>query len=263
METIFTNKRFINVCTIFIVLLSLLVFMRLVNEIKTGGYDDTNSKQPNIITVTGSGEVMATSDIATISINLSKDGATAKEAQANLNDGTAKTLDYLKSKKIDDKDIKSEYGGLNPKYSYSNIACLVYPCPEPQSKIIGYTATQSITVKIRDVDSANDIKTGLANIGVTDMSGPTFSVDNEDTFKDQARSIAIDDAETKAKELARELHVDLGKITSFTENNNSPYPIMYEAKAMGAAPSDTAPAPTLPKGQNKITSSVTITYEIR
>ena len=141
---------------------------------------------------------------------------------------------------------------------------MAYPCPTRDPKIIGYTATQSITVKIRAVDTASDVRTGLASIGVTDISGPTFSIDNQDSLNDQARSKAIIDAKSKAEVLAKELGVKLGKVVSFSENGSNAYPVMYESKAMmsssGSAP---VPAPVLPKGENKITSNVSITYEIR
>jgi uncharacterized protein YggE len=197
-------------------------------------------------------------------VNLSKDGKTTKEAQDLLNESITKTLAYLKTQKIEDKDIKSEYGGLNPKYSYeASVACFTYPCPPAKDpKITGYTATQSIAIKVRAVDSASDIRTGLAALGITDISGPTFTIDNQDKIKEDARSIAITDARAKAKVLAGELGVNLGKVVNFSENSGGGYPV-YAAKAMDSALSSAVSAPVLPKGENKITSNVTITYEIR
>ncbi len=263
METILTNKRFIRVVIIFMVLLSLFTLAKFINEVKSSEYVGRGNQQPNVISVSGKGEVMAVSDIATLTMNLTKDGVTSKEAQKNLNDMITKVLATLKDKKIEDKDVKSEYGGINPKYSNQNLVCYTYPCPQNNPKIIGYTATQSLTVKIRDVDTANDIRTSLATVGVTDINGPTFSIDDEDTFKDQARSSAIKDARTQAEVLAKELGVHLGKVVTFSENGGSAYPMMYDSKAMMAGTSAMPSAPELPKGQNKITSNVTITYEIR
>ncbi len=264
METILNNKTFIKVSTVFMVLLCLFVLAKFINEVKMSDYIGRSSQQPNVITVSGTGEVLAVSDIASLYVTLSKDGATAKEAQNLLNQSITKTLDYLKGAKIADKDIKSEYGGLNPKYSYEQISCLSYPCPPRDPKIIGYTATQSITIKVRIVDNASEIRTGLANIGLSNISGPTFSIDNEDAYNNQARAKAITEARAKAKVLARDLGVRLGKVVSFSENNGG-YPIMYAEKSMmmGASLDSFAPTPELPKGENKITSNVTITYEIR
>lgn len=264
METFLNNKK-INISVfILIIIVSLFAIAKLVNEVKSSSYVGRGNQPSNTISVSGKGEVLAVSDIASLYVNLSKEGKTAKEAQNLLNESITKILNYLKDQKIEDKDIKSEYGGLNPKYSYEQqIVCLSYPCPIRDPKIIGYTATQSITIKVRVVDNASEIRTGLANIGVTDISGPTFSIDDEEIFKDQARSLAIVEAREKAKVLANKLGVKLGKVVSFSENSGGYYPMYESSKAMMADSVGSAPAPILPKGENKITSSVSITYEIR
>ncbi len=264
MENILNNKKFIGVSIIFIILLSLFTLAKFVNEVKSSNYVGHGTQPPSTISVNGKGEVIAVSDIATLYLTLSKDGTTTKLAQSTLNEQITKTLAYLKTQKIENKDIKSEYGGINPKYGSSTVVnCFAYPCPQPEQKIVGYTATQSITIKIREVDSANDIRTGLANIGIVDISGPTFGIDNEDSYNEQARSLAIDDARVKAEKLAGDLRVKLGKVVSFSEGGN--YPTMYANQSLGSTSmmKDSAPAPELPKGENKITSNVTITYEIR
>ncbi len=83
-------------------------------------------------------------------------------------------------------------------------------------------------------------------------------------LKDQARAKAIVNAREKAEVLAKQLGVNLGNVVSFSENSGG-YPMMYAAKAMDMAVGASMPerAPELPKGENKITSNVTITYEIR
>lgn len=268
METFLQDKKIRISLFILIIIIGLFTLASFINEVRKGDNEGGANQPVNTITVPGTGEVSAVSDIATLSINLNKDGKTAKEAQDLLNVEITKTLKYLQDQKIADKDIKSEYGGLNPKYSYDQqpqIACLSYPCPTRDPKITGYTATQMITVKVRVVDSASDIRTGLASLGVTDISGPTFSIDDEEGFKVQARSLAITNAKEKAKVLAGELGVKLGHVVSFNENSGGGYPIMYSAKAMisDSATGGAAPAPVLPKGENKITSDVSITYEIK
>jgi uncharacterized protein YggE len=114
------------------------------------------------------------------------------------------------------------------------------------------------------VDDANEVRTGLANLGVTNMTGPIFSIDNEDSLKDEARGKAIEKAREKAKILAKQLGVNLGQVVDFSEGGSGGYPVMYATKAMdGGVSAMPERAPELPKGENKITSNVTITYEIR
>jgi len=260
METFLKDKKISVSVFILLIVLSLFVVVKFINEIKLNPYVGRGNQPANLISVDGSGEVLAVSDIASLNVNLTKDGLTAKEAQDLLNESITKTLSYLKDQKIEDKDIKSEYGGLNPKYTYEK--CYTYPCPV-NSKIIGYTATQSIVIKVRDVDNANVIKTGLAELEITDISGPTFGMDDEEGFKAEARSKAIEEAKTKAEVLAKELGVKLGKMVGFSEDNNN-YPMYKESlMAQGMERDSANEAPILPKGENKIISKVVLTYEIR
>src|SRR3989338_6144941 len=94
-----------------------------------------------------------------------------------------------------------------------------YSCPPRPGKsvISGYEASESITVKVRNTDDVGTIMQGLGTIGVSNLSGPNFSIDDEDALKAEARKKAIDDAREKAKILAKDLGVRLGRISSFSE----------------------------------------------
>ncbi len=263
METIITSKKFINASTILVALLSLLVFVMFINQVKESKYIGRGAAASSSISVTADGEVTAVPDIAVLTFTNEKDATTAKEAQALLNKEVADTLAYLKKQNIADKDISSEYGGVTPKYINNTVYCMTVPCPQGDPKIVGYIATQSVIVKVRAVDTANDVRTGLATLGIKNISGPTFSIDSQDKLNDAARTKAIENARVKAEVLAKELGVKLGSVISFTENGGG-YPMMYASKAsMDSAGSISMPAPVLPKGENKITTSVTITYEIK
>jgi len=260
METFLKDKKINNSVFILLVLVSLFFVVKFINEIKSNYYIGHEDQPTNTISVNGHGEVLAYSDIALININISKDGEIAKEAQDSLNEYINKTLEYLKEQKIEEKDIKSEYGGLSPKYSYER--CYYYPCPT-NSKITGYTASQNISIKIRDIDNANSIKTGLANLGITDISGPTFSIDNEENLKNEARNQAITKAKLEAKNLSKQLGVRLGKIVGFSDNeNNVAYP-MYNLKSEADTSGLSSSVPVLPKGESKIISDIVIIYEIK
>ncbi|HPR83949.1 MAG TPA: SIMPL domain-containing protein, partial [Candidatus Paceibacterota bacterium] len=165
---------------------------------------------------------------------------------------------------VESKDIKSTYGGISPRYEYVKS---YYTSGE--RKLVGFTARQSIEVKIRDVDKANTIRTGLAEAGVDNIDGPDFSIDDEEGYKEEARAKAIVDAKEKAAVLAKDLGVKLVKIVNFSEGSNY-YPYRDSMKVMSAVEESIswdsaggAQAPSLPIGENKITSNVTITYEIR
>jgi uncharacterized protein YggE len=256
--------------------IALVVFLAVLvaNALFYGrGYRDEN-KTPNTITFSGHGEITAVPDIANVYFTISKDDKTVKDAQAGVAVIEKKALDVLKAKGVADKDIQTTNASFNPKYEYRNSVCpqpapldsgtvsAPYYCPSGKQVLIGYTASESITVKVRNTDSVGDIMQELGTTGVSDLNGPNFAIDKEDALKAQARKLAIDDAKAKAKVLAKDLGVSLDKIVSFSENGNSP--IMYAEKSIAMDNAGSAPAPAvIPKGENTISSDVTITYEIR
>lgn len=226
-------------------------------------YNESNNNQNvNVITISGHGELQATPDIANVSFTIRKEAKTVKEAQAQVKAVEAKVLESLSANKVSRDDTKTTNASFNPKYEYKNVVCTQYACPS-NSVIVGYEAYQSIDLKIRDVDSVGRIIEDLGAVGVTELSGPNFAIDKEDTLKALARRDAINDAKAKAKVLAKDLGVRLGKMTSFSDGGNYPMPMyakstMMEDSTVGAS----APA-VLPVGQNTISSDVTLTYEIR
>ena len=97
------------------------------------------------------------------------------------------------------------------------------------------------------------------------MSSLNFTIDDEEELKREARREAINDAEKKARELAKDLGVRIIRVVNFSESGGYP-PIARFAVAESFALDDGArgaPAPEIPVGESKITSRVSITYEIR
>lgn len=251
-----------------IALLAVLVLLALFLLAKT--WDAAFGRGPNepmnLITVTGTGEAVVIPDVAQVDFTVTEQGATVTEAQTKATEKANAALEYLKQQGIEDKDVKTTYYSVNPRYEYNNQSCAYgMPCPPVSSspKIIGYEVSQSVQVKIRDTAKAGQVLEGLGSLNVQNISGPNFTVDDEDAVRAEAREAAIKEAREKAKVLAKQLGVRLGKTVSFYENEG-PYP-MYGYGKGGAMESDirvSAVAPTLPTGQNETEVSVSITYEI-
>lgn len=248
---------------VFLIIVSLYFAVKFLSEFKS--YGMIGSKEVSTITLSGHGEVNAVPDIAGVDFTISKEAKTVKEAQNLVAEVEKKALAFLKEAGVADKDIKTSNASFNPKYEYKyeKVVCNEFGCPPNNGKsvIVGYEASESITVKVRNTDDVGKIMQGLGGLGVSNLYGPNFSIDNEDGLKAEARKKAIDDAKEKAKILARDLGVKLGKISSFNESGNYPMP-MY-AKTMMAESAVRDSAAVIPKGENTISSDVTIVYEIR
>ena len=223
------------------------------------GWND-NNKVVNTISFSGKGEVVVKPDIATVSFGVTAENLDVAKAQTTATTKMNSIIDLLKKQGVSEKDIKLTNYNIYPRYDYVQNSTL-YPYTGKQV-LAAYVVSQTVEVKIRDISKAGEILTGVGEFGVTDVSGLTFSVDNDQVIKDQARDLAIIDAKTQAETLAKSLGVKLVKITNFSENGN--YPVYYEMnKSMALTAGSDRAVPQVPMGENKITSNVSITYEIK
>ena len=259
-------KNLYRVLLVFLVVLILFFAVKLLTEWRSFGMMVSNT-----VTLSGHGEVNAVPDIANVYFTIRKEGKTVKEAQNAVALIEKSSLDFLKSNDVAEKDIKTTNSSFSPKYEYRYdtkvfLPCNEFGCPPRTGKnvISGYEAYESITVKVRNTDDVGKIMQGLGELGVSELNGPKFAIDNEDALKAEARKKAIDDAREKAKVLAKDLSVRLGRIVNFSESGQYGGPIYYAESAMMNDGVGGAPAPAkIPKGENTISSDVTIVYEIR
>lgn len=262
-HTLFSKKN-INLVSVLLVLLSIFFFFKILQSIKEVR---TATMPTNQISVSGRGEAFATPDTSEITFSIQKEAKTAKEAQEDVNKRTKDVLAFLKDKNIEDKYIKTINDSFYPQYDYPQIQCITFPCAPVNPVVRGYQVERTFSVKIKNIDDVSAITQGLTERAVTNMSGPNFVVGDEEAVKAEARTQAIIQAKEKATQIAKDLNIDLKKVVSFYEDqpytpNNQYMAVKAEGAMMSSDATGAAPAP-LPQGENKYTSTITITYEIR
>ena len=207
---------------------------------------------------------MVKPDIAQFSFSVRGEGTDAAATQAKSTEAINAVTAFLKENGVEEKDIKTEGYNMNPKYKYETKPCLYGSyCPPGEQTADGFEVYQTITVKVRAIDNAGKLLGGIGDKGATDISGLTFTVDDEEAQKAEARKLAIEDAKEQGKILAESLGVKIVKMISYYED--SPMMPMYGGGMMDAmsAKAEMAPTPNIPTGENKTVSTVTITYEIK
>jgi uncharacterized protein YggE len=218
---------------------------------------------PTTISVSGTSEVMAIPDIAQFSFSVRAEGETAAVAQEKSAESINAIMSFLARSGVEERDIKTQGYNLFPKYRYEQRPCTPTFCPPGQSIQDGFEVSQSITVKVRDTNKAGDLLSGVGEAGATDISGLSFSIDDTDVLKMQAREEAIADAQEQAKALAKALGVRLVRMVNYYEDDYS-MPVPYYG--MGGdmmARSEMAKTPDVPAGETTITSRVNLVYEIK
>jgi uncharacterized protein YggE len=246
--------------------LSILALFLLAETINIAtNFGRSGAPATDTITVQGSGQATVAPDVARISFSVEHTATTVAEAQDATTRQANAAIEYVKNQGIDEKDIKTLSYNISPQYSYPS-PCTVASCPvySGSPKVTGYQVSQTVQITMHDLSEVGTMLGGLGKLGVQNLNGPSFALDDSTAGYDAARADAIAKAKAQAQMLADQLGVKLGKIVNFSESSGGyPYPVMYGRGGDMMAASKAEIAPSVPVGENSYTASVSITYEIR
>lgn len=243
-------------------LLSLFLLALVVYFGKLIFFKSSYDNGPYTVTVMATGEAKAIPNVATFNFSAVSEGKDVSEAQNKMNAIANKAIEYLKSQGIEDKDIQTQNYSANPKYEYRSDTSGVMIVPGRQV-LVGYEASETVKVKVHDVSKAGTLLSGVGGLGVTEISGISMESDDLDSLKQVATEDAIKKAKDKASKLSQTVGVRLGRIVSFYEENPQGGPIPYGGATDVAMSKSSLVAPQIQPGENTITSTVSITYEIK
>ena len=205
-----------------------------------------NTLPPPTIDVSGEGIVRVVPDEVTISIRVENTGENTKTLKEQNDATIIEVLKFLKSMKIEDKDVKTEYMNLAKNYDYN-------------TKTYSFAANQSLSVKLRDLKKYEALMKGLIDTGINRIDGVAFSSSNMAALESQARKKAVENAQMKAKEYASVLNQSVGKAVSISEFQNSvgPQP-MYKMAMMDSSAGNGEQ--TISLGEMEIRATVNVSF---
>lgn len=201
------------------------------------------------ITVTGEGRVQAAPDMATITLGVTTQGTTAAEAMAANSTELAKVMDRLTASGIAARDMQTTGLSLYPEWR---------PSADGQSQQIGgYTASNTLTLRIRALDSLGGVLDSAIQDGANTLNGVEFGLANPRPAEDEARKLAVADARARAELLAAAAGVQLGAIESISEAG-----AMSDPRPMMRMSAEAAGAPPVAGGEIATIAAVTIIWDI-
>ncbi len=205
---------------------------------------------PATITVTGEGTVTAAPDLATISLGVTTQGATAGAAMDANTAALTAVLERVKAAGVEGRDIQTSTLNLNPNWSNSDGSSMPV--------IQGYVATNMVQIRVRDLPKLGGVLDAAVTDGANTLNGISFGLAEPEPALDEARKEAVAAARARAELLTTAAGVGLGRVLSISEGGGYAPPMpMYR---MEAAMAD-APVP-VEGGEVGVTASVTITWEI-
>ena len=203
---------------------------------------------PPMISVTGEATISVAPDQAEIEAGVTSEAKTARAASDANNTTMGQVLLALKAADIDSKDVQTSRLSLQPETA---------PNRNPPS-IVGYRASNHVTVRLRDVLKVAGTIDMLVGAGATDIEGINFMVSQASKLLDDARTRAVADARRKAEIYATAAGVSLGGPISITESG-APGPL-FRGKMLAAAPMAITP---VAQGEETLRISVNVSWAIK
>ena len=217
------------------------------------------SSQATVLSVSAEGSATRKPDVAIFNAGVTSTGKTASAALSANSADMTKVIAALKRAGIAERDIQTSNLSLNPVYA-DNPRQPGSSLEQQMPTIIGYQASNTVTVKQRKLGEFGQVIDTLVSAGANQVNGPSFQVDQPETALNEARVAAVKTARERANLYASATGLKVGRILSINEGGSySPRPMpMARMVAMDSA----GAAPPVAAGELALTTNITVTFEL-
>lgn len=206
-----------------------------------------------LVSISAQAEATRVPDVATVSAGVVTE---APDANAAMQDN-AKQMDgvmrAIRAAGIAERDVQTSGIHVNPQYRYVE---------GEQPAITGYQASNTVSIKVRDVGKLGEVLDALVASGANQVHGPSFEIDKPDEAYDEARRAALAKARARAKMYADALGLRVRRIVSIDEGGGfqppMPVPMMAMGRAEKGAAYDTAVSP----GETTLAANLNVVFEL-
>ncbi len=203
---------------------------------------------PGTLRVIGNGSIQLAPDAASVAVGVDVTTANLSEALAEASTAMEAIPGAIADRGIPDEDVQTATFAVNPVREYDPQTGL----PGPVSS---FQVTQTVNVTVDEIDELGELLDDVVAAGANNIYGIAFFMREPGDAATEARGRAIEDARTKAEELADAAGLTLGPILAISESAFPVGPIYDSAKAGGQG----AGAPIAP-GTNAVTATVEVLF---
>lgn len=208
------------------------------------------TEQPaNTVTASGSGEIPAAPDEASMTFGVTRRSSDAKQALDQASAVAEDITAALVKSGIEKADIQTSNVSVYPQQTER----------DGKPVVTGYEASISVTAKVKDIGSLGKVITAASDAGADTIGGPTFTISEDSDYRAQATEKAVADSRKNAESMAKAAGKSVGDVLSMSSANvNVPIKGAYDTYTAEAA---RAAVPIEP-GQLQVTADVTVVYEL-
>lgn len=205
---------------------------------------------PADISVTGLGRASGTPDVLTVQLATTATRGNVSDALSGAGSAMRRVRRVLTGNHVAAADIQTSDLSVQPNYQYENGRQLVQD----------YAASESLTVKLRDLARAGTVITRATDAGgdAISIEGVSFSLQDNEKVLASARSAAFADARAKARQYAAAAGQALGPAVRISETVDDPTtvnPLPTGEKAGSSVPVD--------PGTEELSVTVHVVFDLR
>jgi len=195
------------------------------------------------------GQASQMADIAVLSAGVTTEAADSKQALRENAARMERVLSAVRAAGVAKEDVHTSAIGLNPRYQHTD---------RQAPRITGYVASNTLSIKVRDITKLGQILDSLVSQGANQIYGPSFQIDQPESAYDQARHNALNIAQARAALYAQALGLKVRRVVSLAEESRGggfgPREMLMAPQARAAS----ADAPNTPVVSGEITLSVNL-----
>jgi uncharacterized protein len=209
----------------------------------------TDDVPPRTIVATGTGRISTRPDTAIAQVGAETRAPSLADATADVTRRMSAVLERVKALGVAERDITTVTYAIDPVTASRR-------SEEEPTRILGYRVANVVQLRIRQLDAVGRIMDAAVAAGANTMRGLTFTVGDPQAVETQARTLAVQNANTKARQLAEAAGATLGELVLLTEGVPPPVPRLIARADVAMGPGPVEP------GQLEISVTVTAHYLI-
>jgi uncharacterized protein YggE len=210
------------------------------------------SSDGTLLSISAQAEAKRAPDVASLSTGVVTQAADANAALRANAEQMTKVVATIKAAGVADKDIQTSGININPDYRYAD---------NQPPKIVGYQASNTVNIKVRDISKLGKVLDALVANGANQVNGPSFEIDEPEAVYDEARRAALDKAQKRAEMYAKSLGMTVKRIVSVSEGAGFQPPRPMMMMAMKSQSADAAASPVSP-GETSLSANLDVVFEL-
>jgi uncharacterized protein YggE len=207
-----------------------------------------------ILDVSATGKTTRVPDIATISAGVVTQASTGTQALADNARQMAKVLAALKVAGVQPRDVTTSSVSLQPQYRYAN---------GEAPAITGYQASNTVSIRFREIAKAGKILDVLASEGANQINGPNLSIDRVDAAMDEARTDAVAKARARAELYAKAAGLSVARILAISEEGGARPPVITADGVRFAAEPAPPPSTQIAPGEADVLVTISVRFLLK